>query len=167
MNRRRAAFRLTLAALTLCFSGTGISASETDAVTGASPSTGHDYRAAWPARHDQQSERMTRWADELGLTAQQRSDLQIITSDYATRFRDLAKLGRDSASELMQMAPDDPAYRDQTQDASALAASSAAELVTLLAEMRGKLYSVLTAEQRETFHEKLQSHRDQKEQDSG
>jgi hypothetical protein len=26
---------------------------------------------------------------------------------------------------------------------------------------------VLTAEQRETFHEKLQSHRDQKEQDSG
>jgi Spy/CpxP family protein refolding chaperone len=33
--------------------------------------------------------------------------------------------------------------------------------------MRGKLYSVLTAEQRETFHEKLQSHRDQKELDSG
>ena len=167
MNQRRASIRLTIAVLTLCFGGPGIWASETDAVTGASVTTGHHSQTAWQAKHDQYGDTITRWADELGLTAQQRSDLQIITSDYATRFRDLAKLGRDSASELMQMAPDDPAYRDKTQDVSALAASSVAELVTLLAEMRGKLYSVLTAEQRQAFHEKLQSHRDQKEQDSG
>ena len=163
MNRRKVLIRSAIAALALCFGGPGIWASETDAVTGASPYADSDHQATWQARHDQLSEMMTRRADELGLTAQQRSDLQIITSDYATRFRDLAKLGRDSASDLMRTAPDDPEYWNKTQEASALAASSAAELVTLLAEMRSKLYSVLTAEQREKIHALIQAHKEQKE----
>ena len=162
MNRRKISIGSAIAALALCFGGPGVWASETDAVTGASPHSDMDYQATWQTRHDQLSETMTRRADELGLTAQQRSDLQIITSDYAVRFRDLAKLGRDAASDLMQTAPDDPEYWNKTQEASALAASSAAELVTLLAEMRGKLYSVLTAEQREKFHALIQAHKEQK-----
>jgi Spy/CpxP family protein refolding chaperone len=129
--------------------------------------TGHDYHATWQSKDGQPPEMITRWADEVGLSAQQRSDIQIITADYATRFRDLAKLGRDTASDLMQTPPDDASYPEKTQNASALAASSAAELVTLLAEMRGKLYSVLTAEQREKLHELLRSHRESKEQPSG
>ena len=46
-----------------------------------------------------------------------------------------------------------PAYRALTDEASAMAASSAAELVVLLSEMRGKLHSVLTPEQRQRFRE--------------
>jgi Spy/CpxP family protein refolding chaperone len=152
------------AALLLCFGGPGVSASETDAVSGASTLPDHDYAATWQLRRDQLRDGMTRWADELGLTAQQRSDLQIITADYMARFRDLAQLGRDTAKDLLQTLPDDVSYQLKTQEASALAASSAAELVTLLAEMRGKLYSVLTADQRQQFHDLLESHRDQQDQ---
>ena len=49
----------------------------------------------------------------------------------------------------MAIEPDDPSYDVRTQEASALAASSAAETVILLAEMRGKLYRLLTPEQRD------------------
>jgi Spy/CpxP family protein refolding chaperone len=164
MKRRNTSAGIALAALVLCFSGQNLWAGEPDAITGASPDTGHDYHASWEGKQGEAHERMTRWADELGLSAQQRSDMQIISSDYATRFRDLAQLGRDTAQDLMQTAPDDPSYFGKTQNASALAASSAAELVTLLAEMRAKLYSVLTAEQREKFHEMLRSHHDAKDE---
>jgi Spy/CpxP family protein refolding chaperone len=160
MTRRNTSTGIALAALVLCCSGPNLSASELDAVTGASPNTGQGHHASWDGKQGEAHERMTRWADELGLSAQQRSDMQIISADYATRFRDLAQLGRDAAQDLMQTAPDDPSYYGKTQDASALAASSAAELVTLLAEMRAKLYSVLTPDQRDKFHEMLRSHHD-------
>jgi Spy/CpxP family protein refolding chaperone len=127
-----------------------------DALTGASPysSEGHgDSKFAG---------RIEQWSDEIGLTAQQRSDLQIIVADYAERFRDLAKLGRDTATELLKMAPDDPDYFRLSQEASALAASSAAEFVTLLAEMRAKLYSTLTPEQRQKIEELIRSHAEDK-----
>jgi len=167
MNRRKASIGSAIAGLMVCFVGPGLWASETDAVTGASPHAGGDSQAAWSARHDQFSETMTQRADELGLSAQQRADLQAIATDYGTRFRDLAQIGRDTARNLMQIAPDAPEYRDKTQEASALAASSAAELVVLLAEMRSLLYAVLTAEQREQLKTMLQSHHDEEDQSAG
>ncbi|MFQ5634907.1 MAG: Spy/CpxP family protein refolding chaperone, partial [Gammaproteobacteria bacterium] len=96
-----------------------------------------------------------RFAEELGLTGQQQSDIRIIASDYAERFRDLAKLGRETAEDLLSLAPDNPAYRAKTDEASALAATSAAEMIVLLAEMRAKFYAVLTDEQRRTLQRKL------------
>jgi Spy/CpxP family protein refolding chaperone len=163
MKRRKTSTGVAITALLLSFGGQGSWAGETDVITGASTATGHDFLSAWTSEDGQPPEMITRWADELGLSAQQRSDMQIITADYVTRFSDLAKLGRETAQELMSTPPDDASYQAKTQNASALAASSAAELVTLMAEMRGKLYSVLTAEQRAKFHEMLQSHRDHKE----
>jgi Spy/CpxP family protein refolding chaperone len=164
MNRRKTSAGLTIAALALCFGGPGYSSDDADAITGASPVTGYETHAGWQLNQEQHGEKLTAMADELGLTAQQRSDIQIITGDYAARFKDIAKLGRDTAAELMQMAPDDPAYRDRTSQASALAAASAAELVVLLAEMRAKLYLVLTPEQRDQVREKIQALHDSKEQ---
>ena len=43
---------------------------------------------------------------------------------------DLAKLGRNTAEELMSIEPSGPTYRAKTDEASALAANSAAEMVT-------------------------------------
>lgn len=99
---------------------------------------------------------MQQFFDELGLTGQQQTDIQIITSDYAERFRDLARLGRTTAEELMSLSPDDPTYRDKTDEVSALAATSAAEMVVLMAEMRAKLHAVLTDQQRTTLREKIE-----------
>ena len=101
---------------------------------------------------------MAHWGDELALTGQQRTDIQIIIADYMPRYRDLANIGRETAENLMRMSPDDPEYIDATQKASATAASSAAELVTLLSEMRGKLHAVLSDEQRRKLQELLESH---------
>jgi Spy/CpxP family protein refolding chaperone len=165
MNARKAPICGCLAALV--FGSTLTFAQIPDALTGASPVFSKDHSAGqehWMS-HDgtgRFDEFRTKWADELGLTGQQQSDIQIIIADYAPRFRDLARLGRDTAKALLETSPGDPAYVDRTRDASALAASSAAELVTLLAEMRGKLYSVLTPEQRDKLEALRQEHRDAK-----
>jgi Spy/CpxP family protein refolding chaperone len=165
MNARKAPACGCLAAL--LFGSTLSFAQIPDALTGASPVYSGDHSAGqqhWMHQDgtDRFGEFRTKWADELGLTGQQQNDIQIIIADYAPRFRDLAQLGRDSGKALLETSPDDPAYIGMTQDASALAASSAAELVTLLAEMRGKLYSVLTPEQRDKLEALRQEHHDAK-----
>jgi Spy/CpxP family protein refolding chaperone len=136
-------------------------AESVDTVTGASPVTTFDGSAIWQYGSGS-SEGAMSWADELGLTGQQRTDFQIILADYAPRLRDLAKLGQDTANNLLAISPDTPEYADQTQEASAIAASSVAEVVVLLAEMRGKLYAVLTSAQRVQLQELLESHRERK-----
>ncbi len=137
---------------------------ESDAVTGASESL--DGQCDAYAGHEGRSPEamMSQFASELGLTSQQQTDIQIIMSDYGVRFRDLAKLARQTAGELLEMAPDDPGYRAKTDEAAALAASNAAEVVVLLAEMRGKLHAVLTPEQRVLLQQKLDEKKRQLEE---
>lgn len=130
---------------------------EVDAVSAATPYAAHDcYKQHSGEGTGTPEQMMQQFVDELGLSGQQQTDIQIITSDYAERFRDLARLGRTTAEELMSLAPDDPAYRDKTDEASALAATSAAEMVVLMAEMRAKLHAVLTDEQRAMLREKIE-----------
>lgn len=164
---RRAHSALFAAALALSIGTGGVfaeTADETDAVTGASTHLGHDWSIDGYQHGDSSAGMMTQFTDELGLTAQQQTDIQIITSDYGERFRDLAKLGRTTAEELLSLAPDDPAYREKTDEASALAATSVAEIVVLLAEMRGKLYAVLTEAQREMLRQKIAEKKQQLEE---
>lgn len=152
---------LALSAIGSCLAlSSPLSAQDPDIVTAASPygHTGHHYTMYDGDGHP--AKMMTHWAEKLDLTGQQQSDIQIIMSDYAVRFRDLARLGKETAGKLLQTAPDDPQYRAMTDEASAMAASSAAEVVVLLAEMRAKLYSVLTLEQRERLKELRQSRHD-------
>jgi len=109
-------------------------------------------------------EMMQQFSAELGLSGQQQQDLQILMSDYAERFRDLGELGRKSAEELMSIEPSDPTYRAKTDEAAEFAATSAAEMVILLSEMRGKLYAVLTEAQREILRQKIAEKRQEFEQ---
>jgi Spy/CpxP family protein refolding chaperone len=127
---------------------------DVDMVSGASTT---QYSGSMQHPHGENGEMMAHWGDELGLTGQQKTDIQIIIADYMPRYRDLAKIGRETATGLMRMSPDDPQYITETQKASATAASSAAELVTLMSEMRGKLHAVLSSEQRLKLQELLQS----------
>ena len=145
---------LPLIVVTICTCSPVASAEEVDVVSGASSSHLSD---SLKHRYGESGDTMMHWGDELGLTGQQRTDIQIIMADYMPRYRDLAKIGRETASSLMRMSPDDPEYVDKTQKASATAASSAAELVTLLSEMRGKLYAVLSDEQRQKLKELMES----------
>jgi len=156
---RRALFA---SALVLSIGAGGVFAgTQVDSVTGASTD---DCTMHGHPNGDSTAGMMTQFTDELGLTAQQKTDIQIITSDYGERFRDLAKLGRTSAEELLSMSPDDPAYREKTDEVSAMAATSAAETIVLLAEMRGKLHAVLTEAQRETLRQKIAEKKQQLEE---
>jgi len=103
---------------------------------------------------------------QLNLDGQQRMDIQIILADYQTRLRDLVGIGRGIARDLLAVSPDAPEYADKSQQSSAAAANVTAEFVTLLAEMRGKLYSVLTAEQRARLKELAAEHREKMRQKS-
>jgi Spy/CpxP family protein refolding chaperone len=159
----------SVASLGLLLAGPGYADDSVNMVSGASPdiqSGGmmQHFGTAGDAEHQ-----MPAWVAELGLTGQQKADIQIILGDYGPRFRDLAQIGRDTARSLLSMAPDDPEYIARTQDASALAASSAAEIVTLLSELRGMLYAVITPEQRAQLQTKLEEmqkkHKDQSDID--
>ncbi len=155
MKARNPLLHLTAVTLSLCSFVASAEDVDVDVVSGASSSYFSD---SMKHRYGESGDAMMHWGDELGLTGQQRTDIQIIMADYMPRYRDLAKIGRETASGLMRISPDDPEYVDQTQKASATAASSAAELVTLLSEMRGKLYAVLGDEQWQKLQELLESH---------
>lgn len=138
-------------------------AEDVDIVSGASIDQHTD---SMRQRYGDDGNPFEHFGDELGLTGQQRTDIQIIIADYMPRYRDLARIGRESATSLLSLAPDSAEYLDATQKASATAASSAAELVVLLSEMRAKLYAVLSPEQRQTLQERIESHRDAGPEDS-
>lgn len=116
-----------------------------------------------PARAGEHNpaEMMQKFADELGLSGQQQQDLKILTTDYAERLRDLAKLMRESSEQLMKTEPGDPNYWPLAQEVSALAATSSAETVILLSEMREKVHTVLTAEQRAELRRRIEARKAQ------
>lgn len=143
---------------------TSVGGTEAGQFVVASDSLDADCKAYMNPDGRSPQELMSEFAGELGLTAQQQTDIQIIMSDYGVRFRDLAKLARQTAGELLEMTPDDPGYRAKTDEAAALAASNAAEVVVLLAEMRGKLHSVLTPDQRLLLQQKMDEKKRQLEE---
>ncbi len=104
---------------------------------------------------------MQKFVDELGLTGQQQQDLKILMADYGERLRDIAKLMRDSSEKLIKTEPGDPNYWPLAQEVSASAASSAAESVILISEMREKIHAVLTADQRAELHRRLEERKAQ------
>ncbi len=137
----------------------------------ADHTNGYDWRAMipdgcipgeYPGEYDRSSshtDTLQAYAAELGLTGQQQQDLQILTADYAERLRDLAKLMGEFAKQLMASEPGDPDYWPLAQQVSASAASSSAETVILLSEMREKFYMVLTDGQRAELKRQLEEHK--------
>lgn len=130
---------------------------------------GHDFRAMLPDgcyltgydRTQSPADAMQAWATELGLTGQQQQDLQILTADYGERLRDLAKLMSESARKLMGTEPGNPDYWPLAQEVSAFAASSSAETVILISEMREKFSMVLTADQRAELKRRIEERKAQ------
>jgi len=141
----------------------------------------HEFRSmvapdCWFSAHEgtqSPADAMQAFANELGLTGQQQQDLQILTADYGERLRDLAKLMSESGKTLMLTEPGDPDYWPLAQDVSATAASSAAETVILISEMREKINLVLTAGQRAELKRRIEErkalcqHRDETEEPTG
>lgn len=168
MSRRTSSSGFTVALLaTLSVSGPVLGSGDNpDAHHGHHQfsSDGQDWRSSLPATcqppvFDQnltREQRMQQLADEFNLTGQQMQDAQILLADYMERLRDLARLNRESAQNLLQTEPDDPNYWPLAQEVSASTASSAAETVILLAELRAKLHGILTAEQRAEFKRRIQ-----------
>jgi Spy/CpxP family protein refolding chaperone len=149
---------MAVVSLSLAMTGTAFAAGGQKSVAGGDHPHQHDHGGCrmhgnFDGRAPEQM--LQQFKDEFGLTGQQQTDIQIIVSDYGERLGDIARLGRDTAEDLLATDPDDPAYRDKTDDAAALAANSAAETVVLLAEMRAKLHAVLTPAQRETLRRKI------------
>ncbi len=107
------------------------------------------------------ADKMQAFADELGLTGQQQQDLQILTADYGERLRDLAKLMRESGTTLMSTEPGDPNYWPLTQEFSATVASSSAETVILISELRENVNMLLTFEQRTELKRRIDERKTQ------
>lgn len=90
-------------------------------------------------------------ADKLSLTDAQLKDFAALVDLYKPRFEQLAKRGEADRDALFDMAPDDPSYASLTDLVSQDASRSAAEAVTLLAELQGLVYNLLSPEQQDIF----------------
>jgi len=134
----------------------------------------HDFHAmipdgCRPERHEgmhngappTREEMMKKMADEFGLTGQQQQDLQILVTDYAVRLQEIAKLIGESGRKLSMTEPGDPYYWPLAQEVSATASASAGETVILLSEMREKIYTVLTPDQRAEFKRRIEERKAQ------
>lgn len=88
---------------------------------------------------------------ELKLSDQQKQDMAALMQLYGPRFKELAERGKADREALMQMAPDAKGYDQQVANVSEEAASAASEAVTLLGELQGNAYALLTPEQQSEY----------------
>ena len=70
---------------------------------------------------------------------------------YRPRFQALRQQNQGSFSELMTLAPNDPAYNELAAELSQQASATAGELITLLTELQSNAYALLNADQQEAF----------------
>ena len=90
-------------------------------------------------------------ADKLDLSDAQQKDFAALVDLYKPRFDQIVKRGEADREVLFEMAPDDPAYASQAELVSQDASRSAAEAVTLITELQGLVYGLLTPEQQDIF----------------
>lgn len=152
--------RILLPAVTACFLLAGpLAAEETDAITGASPwASGHSgFSDEDKAKLEAQ---LAEWRDALGLSPEQQAVMAEIVADYGSRLRPLFERGADTAWSIMNVAPKDPDYSLDTEQAAQAAAETAAEIVRQMSELRSAIYSVMTAEQIATLEGLIEERRE-------
>jgi len=117
---------------------------------------------------------LPRMGKKLGLSEAQKQDMAALMEMYGPRFKELAARGKADREALLAMAPDDPAYGELTATVSQEAGLAAAEAVTLIGELQGNVYALLTPEQQAQYLElraaqkdKMQSYREQRKQCMG
>jgi Spy/CpxP family protein refolding chaperone len=138
--------RLPAPLMILVFAASLALAAETDTVTGASP---YGFSPGdWPGLADsEQAALMAAWRDELQLSPEQQAVMAEIFMDYGSRLRPLFERGLATAWSIMNVAPKDPDYSLDTEQAAQAAAETAAEIVRTVSEMRSAVNSIMTAEQ--------------------
>jgi Spy/CpxP family protein refolding chaperone len=106
--------------------------------------------------------------EKLGLSDTQKQDLGSLLEIYRPRFEELAKRGQASREQLLATTPDGPGYSALTDEVSAEAGRTAAEVVVLMAELQTNAYSLLTNDQqakylemRTNMRERMQTRRDE------
>jgi len=90
-------------------------------------------------------------AEQLDLSETQKQDFAALLELYRPRFAELVQRGKADRERLLEMAPDDPAYPAMAETVGNEAAASARESVTLLAELQGLVYGLLSAEQQQSY----------------
>ena len=94
---------------------------------------------------------MEKMGADLNLTENQKKDFAALLELYRPRFEEIARRGAADRKQLLELAPDAPDYTVLAEKVSAEAGRSAAETVTLLAELQGLVYALLTTEQQQTY----------------
>jgi protein CpxP len=114
---------------------------------------------------------MPKMAEKLGLSEAQKQDMAALVEMYQPRFKAIAARGKADREALLAMAPDDPAYGELTASVSQEAGLAAAEVVTLMSELQGNVYALLSPEQQAKYLElrasqkaKMQEHRDRRKE---
>jgi protein CpxP len=114
---------------------------------------------------------MPKMAEKLGLSEAQKQDMAALVEMYQPRFKAIAARGKADREALLAMAPDDPAYGELTASVSQEAGLAAAEVVTLMSELQGNVYALLSTEQQAKYLElrasqkaKMQEHRDRRKE---
>lgn len=98
------------------------------------------------------------WQD-LDITPEQRETVRAIIRAHQPRWRELRAQASAIRGTLTETSPDDPGYAAATQDASQSAATLAAELVTLVSQMRAEIHAVLTPDQRLQLRQRMEQRR--------
>lgn len=131
---------------------------EPDTVSAASPYAHADMSALADGKHD---EWVARWRDELNLSPEQQAIMAEILMDYGTRLRPLFERGANTVWSIMNVAPKDPDYSLDTEQAAQAAAETAAEVVRVVSEMRSAIHSIMTAEQMAAMDSLIEAQRQQ------
>ena len=149
--------------LVLLLSGTAFAGAHT-----SSPGGGH---ASGHGPGSMDMSMMPRMGEKLGLSETQKQDMAALVEMYQPRFKAIAARGKADRDALLAMAPDDSAYGDLTAKVSEEAGLAAAEVVTLMGELQGNVYALLTPEQQAKYLElraaqrqKMQEHRDRRKE---
>lgn len=101
-------------------------------------------------------ERLTRWADELALSEDQRGELRRLLEDFQARSAPDRVAMRDEAASLLTIDPESADYDGAVQGAAARSADRARDRALRLVELRGELAAVLSDEQRDALLQRLE-----------
>jgi hypothetical protein len=100
---------------------------------------------------DGEMQLFNKMGEQLNLSEAQKTDFMALLQMYQPRFKALAERGKADRQALLTIAPDDPSYGDLAGRVSQEAGLAAAETVTLVTELQGLIYSLLSSEQQANY----------------
>ena len=96
---------------------------------------------------------LLRMADELNLSAEQKSSFQAVIAEFKPSWDGLRERASAGRMKMRGLAPNDPEYASVTEEVSREAAALAGEMVTLTSDFQARTYDLLNEEQRQRMEE--------------